>query len=419
MNQVSVWLYRGCLFLLLFGVSSLSHGGNSLSPWLDKVVNLSALAAMPALVVFYFRYPPFYKLMAWPLLLGVVLLILESLHEYQQVMYSYFVVKRFFFGALALVTYVVASRAGYLRLEHAVYLIFFFYVVNQVVLGQIFSYALTSETRTTTAYESLYLVLPFLYYLVAYLHGHRFLHLFLAVLSLGLIVFLLHRSVMTTAALGAVVVVGLAGLGKAAFRQLPVGRTLAVLGALVLATGPLLGLLPNAKRASFTESIGGILDPKEDETGSWRVEQSAHYMRLFPERPLLGWRYEGYDRGEVMDNEDFPDKGTIIHSQHVDVLYNYGLVGMALQLLLILGTLRVMYRRNRVLSDDQLVLFGFIASGLIFGISYQFPVYYWAFVGLGMYYGLHRPVGPAPGPPVPTAVPTKAAPEWTTTPLDA
>jgi O-antigen ligase len=408
------WLYRIALFVLLFGVNSLAFGGNSLHPLLDNVVNLTALAGMPALVLWYFRFPALYKLLAWPLLLGVVLLVLESLHDYGQFMYSYFVVKRFFFCALALVTYAVASQSGHLQLRHAVYLIFAFYVVNQLVLGKIFGYALTSETRTTTAYESLYLVVPFLYYLVAYLSGHRLLHLGLALFAFGLIVFLLHRSVISTAAFGAVVVLGLALRGRVTFRRLPLGQTLAVIGVLALVAGPLVGLLPEAKMDSFGESLAGILDPKEDNTGSWRVEQSEHYLRLFPERPLFGWRYVGYDRGEVMENEDFPEKGTIIHSQYVDVLYNYGLVGMALQLLLIGGTLAVLYRRNRELTNDQLVLFGFVASGLVFGISYQFPVYYWSFVGLAMYYGLKHPAfrSPVRSAPAPAASRPTSLADW-------
>ena len=39
------------------------------------------------------------------------------------------------------------------------------------------------------------------------------------------------------------------------------------------------------------------------------------------------------------------------------------------------------------------MLFGFIASGLVFAISYQLPVYYWGMVGVGMFYALHRPAG--------------------------
>ncbi len=156
-------------------------------------------------------------------------------------------------------------------------------------------------------------------------------------------------------------------------------------------SSPLIGMLPEHKFDDFMESINGILDPKEDNTGSWRLEQSEHYMALVPERPILGWRYEGYDRGEVMRHEDFPDKGTIIHSQYVDQLYNYGAVGLAINLLLILGTLYVLYSGKRSYSIEQLVLFGFLAGGLVYGISYQLPVYYWGLLGLGMFYGRQRP----------------------------
>ena len=67
-----VWIYRILLFILLFGVSALSHGGNTLSPFLDKLTNVVALIGIPALVLCYLHYPAFFKVMAWPMLLGVV-----------------------------------------------------------------------------------------------------------------------------------------------------------------------------------------------------------------------------------------------------------------------------------------------------------------------------------------------------------
>jgi hypothetical protein len=388
---MKIWIYRVLLFVLLFGLSALSYGGNQLNPLLDKVVNGITLIGIPAAVLFYFKLPGLYKVVAWVLVLGVILLILESMHLYNQYMYSYFVVKRFFYCGLCLSAYYIASQAGDLKIRYAVYVIFTFYVINQLALGHIFSYSLTSESRTTIAPESFYLIIPFLYYLVTYLNEKRVLHLLLALFTFGLIVFLLHRSVISAAVGAAGVVFGLAFVGKMPEHKLPVGLTLMTLALLLMLIAPFLTLLPERKFGSFAESISGMFSPKEDETGSWRYEQSQYYLSQIPERPLLGWRYEGYDRGEIMANEDFPDKGTIIHSQYIDMLYNYGMLGLGINLFIIIGTLITMYVRNRVFTNDQLVLFGFILSGLIYGISYQLPVYYWCFVGLGMYHGLKRP----------------------------
>lgn len=388
------WIFRIALFVLLFGVSPIVYGGNQLHPWLSHVVNLTALAGIPALVLCFFRFPVFYKVIAWVLALGIILLVLESKYEYGQWVYSYFVIKRFAFCGLALSAYYVMSRVGEVKLVHAVYLIFGFYFINQILLGQIFEYSLSSDTRTTTAFESLYLVIPFLYFLVRYLKEHRLGQLGMALFTLVFIVFLLHRSVIAAAVGAAGLVLGLAVLGKLAGNRLPLGRTAAVLAVVFALTGPLLGMLPEKKMESFMESMNGLLDPKEDNTGSWRVEQSQFYLSQIPKRPLLGWRYVGYDRGEIMENEDFPEKGTIIHSQYIDQLYNYGALGLGITLVLILGTLVAMYRRNRTFTTEHLVLFGFLASGLVFGLSYQLPVYYWGFVGVGMFYGLHRPAAP-------------------------
>lgn len=390
---MTVWIYRFLLFVLLFGVSALSHGGNTLSPLLDKTVSGVTLLGILTWIIGFAEYPRLYKLIASTLLLGVILLVLESKHEYDQFVYSYFVIKRLAYCGLALSAYYVARKALPIRFEIIIYLIWGFFFLNQIVLGQLFSYALNSDTRTTTAPEALYLVIPFLYYLVLYIKTHQLKYLGWSLFAFALIVLLLHRSVISTAIVVATLILGLAVAGKvvADGKGLPIGRTLAMVTLIALLSVPLLRLLPENKFDSFQESMNGLLDPKEDNTGSWRVEQSEFYIALIPDRPWLGWRYDGYDRGEIMDNEDFPEKGTIIHSQYVDMLYNYGVVGLLINLLLIFGTLITLATHSRVLTTEQLVLLGFVAGGLIYGISYQLPVYYWGFVGLGLFYGLHAP----------------------------
>lgn len=385
------WLYRIGLFVLLFGMSALIYGGNALNPLFDKAVSGTTLLGMLGLVVFYIRQPGLYKVVAWLLGLGLIGLFLESKYDYGQFVYSYFVIKRLAYCGLALLGYAVATQAGPLKIQYAVYLIFAFYVINQLFLGQIFSYSLTSESRTVTSNEALYLIIPLLYYLMKYLEERRVIDLLLTLFTFAFIVFLLHRSVISASIIAIGVVAGLAVLGKLPTRGFPLSRTLATFAMLLIAMAPLLGMLPAKKMNGLVESISGILDPKEDNTGSWRLEQSEYYISQIPEHPLLGWRYEGYDRGEIMENEDFPEKGTIIHSQYIDMLYNYGAVGLAINLLIILGTLLVMYRRNRTFSTEQTVLFGFIVSGLVYAISYQLPVFFWGFVGVGMYYARQRP----------------------------
>ncbi|WP_460961068.1 O-antigen ligase family protein [Spirosoma litoris] len=389
-----IWLYRFILFVLLFGMSALIYGGNALNPIFDKAVSGTALVGIVSLVIFYPQFPPLYKWVAWFLFLGVIGLVLESKYEYGQYVYSYFVIKRFAYCGLALMTYVIATRAGELKLEYAIYVIFAFYVINQLFLGQIFSYNLTSDTRTVTSNEALYLVIPCLYYLMIYLKDRRIVDLFKVLLTFGLIVFLLHRSVISAAIVGIAVVIGLSLVGKLSTGELPMGRTLATFTVLLLLLAPVMGMLPGNKVDAFLENIGGILDPKEDNTGSWRLEQSEYYLGLIPDKPMLGWRYEGYDKGEIMENEDFPAKGTIIHSQYIDMLYNYGAVGLSINLLIIFGTLLTIYHRNPTLTTEQTVLFGFIVSGLIYAVSYQLPVFFWGFVGVGMYYAFKSPEVP-------------------------
>ncbi len=391
-ETVRIGLYRVALFVLLFGVSSLTYGANQLSPMLSIVTNLTGVAAAAGLMLFYFAYPTSYKVLAWIITLGVIGLVLESLYIYNQYVYSFFVIKRFAYCGLALLTFVVASRSGQIKLSWVVNIIFAFYVYSQLLTGRILQYSLNSDTRPTSAFETYYLLIPYLYFLVSYFQKNKQMDLLKALITFGMIVLLLHRSVISTAVVTTMLTVLLSSAGKIADSRVRVGRTVSTLFILIILSIPFLSALNPAKVAEVVDNISGILSPAEDNTGSWRLEQSQYYMSQFVERPLLGWRYEGYDRGEVMVNEDFAEKGTIIHSQYVDMLYNYGIVGLLVNLLVISSTLLFIYFRNRVFSLEQAVLFSFVASGFLFGLSYQLPVYYWSFTGLAMFYGLNRPV---------------------------
>ncbi|MEZ0542955.1 O-antigen ligase family protein [Fibrella arboris] len=384
------WGYRLALLLLLFGVSSLTYGSDQTSPILSAVSNLAGLVAATMLFVGYFDYPSPYKLVAWVLSLALFGLVLESLYIYNLYFYSFFVIKRLAYCGLALLTFVVARRAGPLKLGWAVTIVGALYFYGQIILGKILEYNLTSESRSTSAYESFYLMLPLLFFLMQYLEKNRLVDFFGFLGTFGLIVLLLHRSVISSAMFGVLIIAGLSVMGKLANRRLPIGRTASTLFVLALFIVPFVAALSPKKVDAFLENIGGIAKPTEDNTGNWRLEQSMYYWSQIPERPWLGWRYEGYDRGEIMVNEDFPEKGTIIHSQYIDMLYNYGIAGLALNLFIIFTTLWMIYRRNSTFTSEQAVLFGFIASGLLFGVSYQLPIYYWGYVGLGLYYGFKR-----------------------------
>lgn len=386
-----MWTYRGLLFLLLFGVSSLTYGCDQLNPMVAIVGNLAGLAASIGLFIGYLSYPAPYKWVAWILTLAIFGLVLESLHEYKQYVYSFFVIKRLAYCGLALLTLLVARGANPkgakpIPFSWIMIIIGVLMFVAQVVMGKIFQYSMTSDTRPTSAYDTLYLVLPLLFFLMRYRQNHRYVDLLGTLFVFAVIVILLHRSVISTALFAVVIIFMLAFMGRLSGGRFPFSRTVSTFFVLALAVIPFMSALSPAKMDAFLENIGGITKPTEDNTGNWRLEQSLFYWSRIPDRPWLGWRYEGYDRGEVMANEDFPSKGTIIHSQYIDMLYNYGIAGLLLNLFIIGSTLWIIFWRNKKMTLEQTVLFAFIASGLLFGVSYQLPIFYWGFVGLGLYY---------------------------------
>ncbi|WP_128547755.1 O-antigen ligase family protein [Larkinella soli] len=382
------WIFRILMTLVLFGVNCISYGGDQTSVVLEMVTNGVALMTIPCLVLLYFHFPGIYKLAAWLILIGVFLLIMEALHVYNQSVYSPFVIKRFSYCGLAIVAYCIVSKATDFSLKKIIWVIFILFFFNQVVLGKILTYALTSETRTTAAPEALYLVLPLVYFLDIYLKRNSTRNMLAAIATLSLIFFLLHRSVISTAVVATLSVFFLSILGKT--ERIKTSNIFAAIIVFLIVIPLSMSIFADVRFDEFYSQISGIISPKEDNTGSWRYEQSIYYWAKILEKPLLGWRYVGYDHGEVMVEENFAEKGTYIHSQYIDMLYNYGIAGLGLNLLIIFSALYSLYRRNDKMSSEQVGLFAFIAGGLAYGISYQLPVFYWAFVGMGMYYGLNH-----------------------------
>ena len=197
-----IWLYRLLLFYLLFGISTLLHGGDHQS-YSDMLVNLTPILSMGLFVYGYFKMPGLYKFIGWVLGLSIILLVLESKYEYNQYMYSYFVIKRFAYCSVAIGAYYLAGRSEPIHIKQAVIVIFFFFFFDQIVLGRIFSYAFNSDTRTTHSPDAWYFLIPFLYYLVSYMKQHRPVHLITALFCFLVIIILLHRTVISSAVVAA------------------------------------------------------------------------------------------------------------------------------------------------------------------------------------------------------------------------
>ncbi|RIV22499.1 O-antigen ligase family protein [Fibrisoma montanum] len=388
---------KALFFIILFATEAMCYGGDVESVIAYQMNNILAVFGIPFLFILaLYRFPAIYNFVLYALIIGTIGLIFESLYTYNQILYSPFVVKRFFYCGVALIAYFIAVKLSPFPIKTAVWLIFLFFFINQIILGKIFTYRLTPETRTQEASEALFMIIPFTYFFVQYLTKYKWSDLLKTIAVFTYTVLLMHRSVIASITFSALLIIGLSVLGRIPNSRLQIRRSIGTMLLLFFLAAPIITAISPTRVQAFVENIGGIFTPTEDETGSWRYEQTLYYWKKIAERPVFGWRYEGYEEGEVMENDGFSEKGTVIHSQYIDLLYNYGLFGLMLNLIIIVATLWALYKRHRYMTIDQLVLFSYIAGALVFGISYQFPVCYWSFVGLGMYHAFVATPAPDP-----------------------
>ena len=246
------------------------------------------------------------------------------------------------------------------------------------------------ETERGFGVTSAYLLLPVaLLCLNWYLTRGKLMSGLAFLVALALMVFLQHRTVWVCAALALLVDVALLTWRVPEARAL--GRRLAVLGGLGLALGAGSGLAvvlenPDVVR-KLESSIDDLQHPTTRGTGSFRMRQHEAYFPLIEQRPLSGWRLEGFEIPMQLYDEAgarlWPDfTGHHFHSFYLDRFFYFGLLGLLLVVLVPLVKLVQALIRPAPLSPELAAMLSFACTFFVFGASYDWPSYLYGLLGL-------------------------------------
>ncbi|TGE14038.1 O-antigen ligase family protein [Hymenobacter elongatus] len=226
--------------------------------------------------------------------------------------------------------------------------------------------------------------------------------------AMALIVFLQHRTVWVCSALALALNLALLALRVPEAHQM--GRRLTLLGTMSLVLGMSSGLAvvldnPEVVR-KFIANFEDLQHPTTQGTGTFRMQQHEAYVPLLEERPLAGWRLEGFQVPIQMYDEAgdqvWPDfTGHHFHSFYLDRLFYFGIVGVLLVAFIPLFALGRILLRLTPLSPDLVALLSFTSTFFVFGFSYDWPSYLYGVLGLmlaAVSYQLHSaPTAPLPG----------------------
>ncbi|RAK69377.1 O-antigen ligase family protein [Hymenobacter edaphi] len=257
---------------------------------------------------------------------------------------------------------------------------------------------------TTSAY--LFLVVGLLN-LNWFLQRGHLLHVCLFFGCMAMIVFLQHRTVWVSTAVAL-------PLNLLLLRRVPGVRfspqrllVLGLLPVLVGGVGGVAAILDNPNVIKRLEaSIEDIQNPDKQGTGSWRMKQYEAYEPVLRERPVLGWRLDGFELPVQFysDDTDAPIwenfTGHHFHSFYLDRLFYFGIVGVLLVLLMPIYVVAKRLLQPGPIPAATAALMACCATLVVYAISYDWPAYYYALVGLML-------AGVQASAPVPVAAPAR------------
>ncbi len=276
--------------------------------------------------------------------------------------------------------------------------------------------AFLGNERGFASTSAMLLLLPTLYYLNQYLARGGLLRLLTFFLGAALIIFLQHRSVWVAMGVALGLNAGLLLLGRLEGARLSTARLLpmVLIPLLVLISGGLVALSDPHVVKKLEASLDDIAHPDTRGTGSWRMKQFEVYTPFLKEYPVAGMRLRGFElpvqfytlaaNGGGDEQVWANGTGHHFHSFYVDRLFYFGGLGLLLTVLVPVLLLGRRLLSRALLPPPAAALAVFTFGALVYSISYDWPLYFFALVGLSLAAVAVPGRVPAPAAPRPTRV---------------
>ena len=255
-----------------------------------------------------------------------------------------------------------------------------------------FSLSAFMENERGLVQSSTYLLLiPCLYYFNNFLFTKKNLFLYIFLVLIGLIVFLQQRTVWVSLFFALFVNIVILIRNKRISYNSIMKLTMVFVAIAVILS---LTILSNEKISSRIEQhIEEIVNPisSEESTSGWRYLQYQSYWPFIERNFFFGMRFKGFELPIQFYNPDtdapvFDDgTGHHIHSFYVDQLFYNGLIGLTMYLVLLFYVIVLFFKQKRI-DINNLTVGIFTVSGLVYGISYDWPYFFYYVIGLCIWF---------------------------------
>jgi O-antigen ligase len=362
--------------------------GSTYADMIDNLVKIAGPISAVLVVLNITKYKRGLLFITFMALIYLVTLVFESLYLYNSpLQYPHVILKLFnLFVMLALFAYYINRPSANFPL-----------IMTFIMLGLLMQLVLQPKMLTLQAFvthdrglpaTSVFLLcLPCIYFFNQYMTDFEPRSLILFLFLLIFILLANHRSVWATIAF--CLVVNIIVLRKNI--HFNVRKVLGSLALLLIIAGFVFSIAMSYSsdvEEKVERNIKNILNPTEDKTGSWRLDQMKSYWPTVKNNFFTGMRWKGFElpvqfyHTEAGTTVFTENTGHHFHNFYFDKLFYFGILGVIVYFLAMLWPVAVLVKYNLRLNNIVLSFFIFCLGGLVFGMAYNLPFSYWLIFGV-------------------------------------
>jgi O-antigen ligase len=357
-----------------------------------KLYTYALFALSVASIVFYGRYmEPLIRKWMYVVLACIGGLMLESYADQGSWMSYPHVFSKLFVLLIMFGIYAFHRRFGPPSLSQFIGALVFVLLANLLVFHRdSLSLSAFAENERGFGSGAAYLFVPVtLYCLNRYLTHGNILMLLSFFVCLPLIIFLQHRSVWIATAIA--VPLDLLLLARTPGAKFSFTKVVMLIGlpAILGSLGVTMVVLNNPEVVTRMQTnVEDMANADKQGTGSWRLKQLESYVPYVQDRPIAGWRLEGFELPMQFydpsnDQPMWPDHtGHHFHNFYLDRAFYFGFLGVLMVVLIpIIRVVQRLFQRGPMRADTALLI-AYFGCLLVFGTSYDWSTYHFGLLGL-------------------------------------
>jgi hypothetical protein len=357
-----------------------------------KLYTYALFALSVASIVLYGRYmEPLIRKWMYVVLACIGGLMLESYADQGSWMAYPHVFSKLFVLLIMFGIYAFHRRFGLPSMSQLIGALVFVLLANLLVFHRdSLSLSAFAENERGFGSAAAYLFVPVtLYCLNRYLTHGNILMLLSFFVCLPLIIFLQHRSVWIATAIA--VPLDLLLLARTPGAKFSFTKVVMLVGlpAILGSLGVTMVVLNNPEVVTrMQKNVEDMANADKQGTGSWRLKQIESYMPLVYDRPVAGWRLEGFEvpmqfYDPSNDQPMWADHtGHHFHNFYLDRAYYFGVIGIFMVLLVPLIRVGQRVFQRGPMRADTAALIAYFGCLLVFGASYDWSTYHFGLLGL-------------------------------------